>query len=110
MLVSMYVAQEEMFVPTLSCWETLHFHAALRNRSRAKAQDLRKRMQHVLSVMGLWMVRNTQVTGPCQTARGRTDIRQTVSSCHHLPSYSKLFSHKPCGTAQACMLATAWKC
>ena len=76
--VSMYVAQEEMFVPTLSCWETLHIHAALRNRSRTDAQGLKQRMQHVLSVMGLWMVRNTQVTCPCQTAHGRTYIRQTV--------------------------------
>ena len=59
--VSMYVAQEEMFVPTLSCWETLHVHAALRNRSRASPQDLQKRMQDVLSVMGLWRVRDTQV-------------------------------------------------
>ena len=59
--VSVYVAQEEMFVPTLSCWETLHFHAAMRNRSRASAEELDKRMQDVLSVMGLWRVRDTQV-------------------------------------------------
>ena len=59
--VSMYVAQEEMFVPTLSCWETLHIHAALRNRSRESAPDLQKRMQDVLSVMGLSRVRDTQV-------------------------------------------------
>ncbi|CAL5218719.1 g432 [Coccomyxa viridis] len=61
--VSMYVAQEEMFVPTLSCWETLHIHAALRNRSRESAPDLQKRMQDVLSVMGLSRVRDTQVGG-----------------------------------------------
>ena len=60
--VSMYVAQEEMFVPTLSCWETLHIHAALRNRSRESAQALKQRMQDVLSVMGLSRVQDTQVT------------------------------------------------
>ena len=60
--VSMYVAQEEMFVPTLSCWETLHIHAALRNRSRESAQALKQRMRDVLSVMGLSRVQDTQVT------------------------------------------------
>ncbi len=60
--VSMYVAQEEMFVPTLSCWETLHIHAALRNRSREGAQALKQRMQDVLSVMGLSRVQDIQVT------------------------------------------------
>ena len=59
--VSAYVAQEEMFVPTLSCWETLQIHAALRNHSHAPAAALEKRMQDVLSVMGLWRVRDTQV-------------------------------------------------
>ena len=59
--VSAYVAQEEMFVPTLSCWETLQIHAALRNHSQAPAAALEKRMQDVLSVMGLWRVRDIQV-------------------------------------------------
>lgn len=62
--VCVYVAQEDMFVPTLSCWETLHIHAALRNRLRASAQDLQKRMQDVLSVMGLSRVRDSQVPVP----------------------------------------------
>lgn len=59
--VSAYVAQDEMFVPTLSCWETLQFHAALRNHSHAPAAVLEKRMQDVLLVMGLWRARDTQV-------------------------------------------------
>ena len=32
-----------------------------RNRSRASAEELDKRMQDVLSVIGLWRVRDTQV-------------------------------------------------
>ena len=65
--VSAYVAQEEMFVPTLSCWETLRFHAVLRNRERASRDALEMRMQDVLSVMGLWRVHGTQVQDICAT-------------------------------------------
>ena len=60
---SAYVAQEELYVPTLSCWETLRFHAVLRNRERASRGALKERMQDVLSVMGLWKVQGTQVQG-----------------------------------------------
>ena len=59
--VSAFVAQEEMYVPTLSCWETLRFHAVLRNRERASRGALEERMQDVLSEMGLWGVHGTQV-------------------------------------------------
>ncbi|CAK0773849.1 hypothetical protein CVIRNUC_004108 [Coccomyxa viridis] len=60
---SAYVAQEELYVPTLSCWETLRFHAVLRNRERASRGALKERMQDVLSVLGLWKVQGTQVGG-----------------------------------------------
>ena len=95
--VSQYVAQEEMFVPTLSCWETLHIHAALRNRSGASAQELDKRMQDVLSVMGLWRARDTQVTRlvsvavggmPYQTADRASGIRQAASRGFRLPCFT----------------------
>ncbi len=59
--ISAYVAQDEMFVPTLSCWETLQIHAALRNYSHEPAAALATCMQDVLSVMGLWRARDTQV-------------------------------------------------
>ena len=59
--MSAYVAQEELYLPTLSCWETLRFHAVLRNRERASRDTLEKRMQDVLSVMGLGRVHGTQV-------------------------------------------------
>ena len=41
---SAYVAQEELYVPTLSCWETLRFHAVLRNRERASRGALKERI------------------------------------------------------------------
>ena len=59
--ISAYVAQEELYVPTLSCWETLRFHAVLRNRERDSRNALEQRMQDVLSVMGLGRVHGTQV-------------------------------------------------
>ena len=94
--VSMYVAQEEMFVPTLSCWETLHIHAALRNRSRASALDLQKRMQDVLSVMGLWRVLDTQVpryiylvfaTMPARQLMGKRPSGRRVSMSKLYPAH-----------------------
>ena len=59
---STYVAQEDVFVPTLSAWETLHFHAILRLPKGTSKADIKRRMDDVMEVMGLSRVRTTQVT------------------------------------------------
>lgn len=56
-----YVAQEELFMPTLDAYETLEFQAALRNRAGVPKAQLRERMQDVMTVMGLGQVQHTQV-------------------------------------------------
>ena len=58
---SAYVAQEELFMPTLNAWETLEFQAVLRNRVGLTHAKLRERMHDVMAVMGLSRVKNTQV-------------------------------------------------
>lgn len=69
---SAYVAQEDVFHPTLSAWETLHFFARLRLPRGTSRADVKRRMDDTLAVMGLTRVRNTQVqtlhSGDC-TAR-----------------------------------------
>ena len=61
---SAYVAQEDVFVPTLSAWETLHFHAILRLPRGTSRADIKQRMDDVMAVMGLSRVRTTQVSTP----------------------------------------------
>jgi len=58
---SAYVAQEELFMPTLNAWETLEFQAVLRNRAGLSHAKLRERMHDVMAVMGLSRQKNTQV-------------------------------------------------
>lgn len=58
---SAYVAQEELFMPTLNAWETLQFQAVLRNRVGLTHAKLQERMHDVMAVMGLSRVKNTQV-------------------------------------------------
>ena len=58
---SAYVAQEELFMPTLNAWETLEFQAVLRNRAGLTHAQLRERMHDVMAVMGLSRAKNTQV-------------------------------------------------
>ncbi|KAK9834135.1 hypothetical protein WJX81_001128 [Elliptochloris bilobata] len=60
---SAYVPQEDAFVPTLSAWETLEFHAWLRSPQGTSAEEVHARMHDALAVMGLWRVRNTPVGG-----------------------------------------------
>lgn len=59
---SAYVAQEDVFVPTLSAWETLKFHASMRTARGTPKAEIKQRMINVLTVMGLWRVRNTQAS------------------------------------------------
>ncbi len=57
---SAYVAQEELFMPTLDAWETLEFQAVLQNRRGLTKSRLHERMHDVMAVMGLSSVRHTQ--------------------------------------------------
>lgn len=59
--LSAYVSQEDVFVPTMSAWETLTFHAALRLGNSLSKQEKVDRMSDVLRIMGLWRSRDTQV-------------------------------------------------
>ena len=59
---SAYVAQEELFMPTLDAWETLDFQAVLRNRAGLSRARLHERMHDVMAVMGLSRVRHTQAS------------------------------------------------
>ena len=51
-------------MPTLSAWETLHFHAILRTPDRVGRAEIARRMHDVLAVMGLTRVAQTQVSLP----------------------------------------------
>jgi ABC-type multidrug transport system ATPase subunit len=59
--VSAYVSQEDVFVPTMSAWETLRFHASLRLGNSLTATEQCDRMTDVLKIMGLWRSKDTQV-------------------------------------------------
>jgi ABC-type multidrug transport system ATPase subunit len=59
--LSAYVSQEDVFVPTMSAWETLTFHAALRLGNSLSKEEKVDRMSDVLRIMGLWRSRDTQV-------------------------------------------------
>ena len=61
---SAYVAQEDVFQPTMSAWETLQFFAILRLPRGMSKADIKQRMEDVLAVMGLTRVRFTQVSYP----------------------------------------------
>ena len=88
---SAYVAQEELYVPTLSCWETLRFHAVLRNRERASKGALKERMQDVLSVTGLWKVQRTQVQGTkTKIWLSAHNDCSSASDCHFVTSVHEM--------------------
>lgn len=59
--VSAYVSQEDVFVPTMSAWETLLFHARLRTDKKLTTAEMEERMEEVLTVMGLQRVKHTVV-------------------------------------------------
>jgi ABC-type multidrug transport system ATPase subunit len=59
--VSAYVSQEDVFVPTMSAWETLLFHARLRTDKSLTRPEIESRMEEVLTVMGLQRVKDTVV-------------------------------------------------
>lgn len=59
--ISTYVPQEDVFVPTLSVWETLAFTAALRLPGAFSRADREALMAESLKNMGLVKVRDSQV-------------------------------------------------
>ena len=58
--MSAYVAQEDVFEPTLTAWETLHFHARLRMPRSTTRETMETRMTDTMQTMGLWKSRSTQ--------------------------------------------------
>lgn len=61
--MSAYVAQEDVFEPALTAWETLKFHAELRLAKSVSYSSKEERMTNAMQNMGLWKSRNTQA-GP----------------------------------------------
>ena len=59
--VSTYVPQEDVFVPTLSVWETLQVTANLRLPGSFSTADKEALMAESLGNMGLAKVKNSQV-------------------------------------------------
>lgn len=57
-----YVGQEDVFMPTLSAWESLLFVSQLRTASANKAERF-ARMDAVLRQMGLLKVKHSKVRG-----------------------------------------------
>jgi hypothetical protein len=91
---SAYVAQEDVFVPTLSA-----------ERGTPKA-DIKQRMVDVLTVMGLWRVRNTQASGPSDAYLCGHAIMFDAS----LPSRVTLFTEhrQACSEVPALRLPHLW--
>jgi ABC-type multidrug transport system ATPase subunit len=69
--ISAYVAQEDVFVPTMTAWETLSFHATLTLPKAINHDERTKRIVDVLQIMGLSRCRNTQVPHPHGRPAGR---------------------------------------
>lgn len=65
--MSAYVAQEDVFEPVLTAWETLQFHAELRLPRRTTRTQKDERMTDAMRSMGLWKSRDTRVCLMCST-------------------------------------------
>eukprot|EP00884_Botryococcus_braunii_P017815 jgi/Botrbrau1/4717/Bobra.0218s0033.2 len=98
--LSAYVSQEDVFVPTMSAWETLTFHAALRLGNSLSKQEKVDRMSDVLRIMGLWRSRDTQVGGYLPggiNVRGLSggEKRRLTISCSLIARPSIIFLDEP---------------
>jgi len=97
---SAYVAQEDVFVPTLTAGETLRFHARLRAERGVPDADLEARMGAVLAATGLTRARDTTIGGmlpsgiPVRGLSGGEKRRLTVA-CSLVARPSLLFLDEP---------------
>jgi len=97
---SAYVAQEDVFVPTLTAGETLRFHARLRAERGVAEADLEARMAAVLAATGLTRARDTTIGGmlpsgiPVRGLSGGEKRRLTVA-CSLVARPSLLFLDEP---------------
>ena len=97
---SAYVAQEDVFVPTLTAGETLAFHARLRAERGVTDAELTARMAAVLAATGLTRARDTTIGGmlpsgiPVRGLSGGEKRRLTVA-CSLVARPSLLFLDEP---------------
>jgi ATP-binding cassette subfamily G (WHITE) protein 2 len=98
--ISAYVAQEDVFVPTMTSWETLVFHATLTLPKAVSHEERQSRMEDVLRTMGLWRARGTQVGGALPggiLVRGLSggEKRRLSIACALIASPSIIFMDEP---------------
>ena len=98
--ISAYVAQEDVFVPTMTATETLVFHATLTLPSAVDSDEREARIADVLRLMGLWRARHTQVGGALPggiLVRGLSggEKRRLNIGCALIASPSLLFLDEP---------------
>ena len=98
--ISAYVAQEDVFVPTMTATETLVFHATLTLPSAVDSAEREARIADVLRLMGLWRARHTQVGGALPggiLVRGLSggEKRRLNIGCALIASPSLLFLDEP---------------
>jgi ATP-binding cassette, subfamily G (WHITE), member 2 len=97
---SAYVAQEDVFVPTLTAYETLTFHARLRAERGVPDSELAARTAAVLAATGLTRARDTTIGGmlpsgiPVRGLSGGEKRRLTVA-CSLVARPSLLFLDEP---------------
>ena len=88
--ISTYVPQEDVFVPTLSVWETLAFTANLRLPAAFSKADKEALMAESLRNMGLVKVKNSQVRPPLPAAAHPSWVL-----------HAKLVAARPCTASHA---------
>lgn len=94
--ISAYVAQEDVFVPTMTAWETLVFYATLTLPKAINQEDRTQRMLDVLQIMGLSRCRHTQVRPRRLVAGSLPHFLIAGSSSYSLMAGSFLYSLMAC--------------
>jgi ABC-type nitrate/sulfonate/bicarbonate transport system ATPase subunit len=77
--ISAYVAQEDVFVPTMTAWETLVFYATLTLPKAVSLEERTRRIVDVLQIMGLSRARHTQARFPLSSDSALLDVSDLVS-------------------------------